>query len=220
MFGFLKKKPDFPRRWKPSIRGWIPSRFTIAGRNIEMMKRLFQGVDIMRYAPAKDQRGRSYAVVFSRRHGQLPSSSMKTYQAADGVLRAGADLIKQMTLEVIHVNESELVGEFAKIITSVTYGDTVRARGRARRRSSTPKHFALRSIEEPDSEILVGPREGFNESLMQNLSMLRRRARTNDFKIRQMTLAARRPRRPYATLTASSTAACSMSFSGGSNRPT
>ncbi|HML49589.1 MAG TPA: spore germination protein, partial [Clostridia bacterium] len=54
------------------------------------------------------------------------------------------------------------------------------------------KAFPTRAITEPDSEKnLSGPREGFTETMMQNLSMLRRRARTNDFKIRHMTFGRR-----------------------------
>ena len=47
------------------------------------------------------------------------------------------------------------------------------------------KAFTLRSISEPDSEkVLVGPREGFTEGIMLNLSMLRRRFRTHKLKMR------------------------------------
>lgn len=37
------------------------------------------------------------------------------------------------------------------------------------------KNWSLRSVQEPDNErVLQGPREGFNESLLTNLSLLRR----------------------------------------------
>jgi spore germination protein KA len=45
----------------------------------------------------------------------------------------------------------------------------------------------LRSVAEPDNEkILRGPREGFNESMLANLSLIRRRLRTQDLKMEYM----------------------------------
>jgi hypothetical protein len=45
------------------------------------------------------------------------------------------------------------------------------------------KGWKTRAITEPENEkVLRGPREGFNESLMFNLSALRRKLRTQDLK--------------------------------------
>ena len=45
------------------------------------------------------------------------------------------------------------------------------------------KSWPLRSVEEPDNErVLQGPREGFNESLLTNVSLVRRRLTGSDFK--------------------------------------
>ncbi len=45
------------------------------------------------------------------------------------------------------------------------------------------KNWTVRAVEEPDNErVLQGPREGFNESLLTNLSLVRRRLTGSDFK--------------------------------------
>ena len=50
----------------------------------------------------------------------------------------------------------------------------------------------IRSIAEPESErVIHGPREGFNESILVNLTMLRRKLRTPDLKIHFLTFGRR-----------------------------
>ena len=54
------------------------------------------------------------------------------------------------------------------------------------------KGFTLRSITQPESERAIrGPREGFNESILTNLTLLRRRIRTTDLKFQFMTFGRR-----------------------------
>ena len=51
------------------------------------------------------------------------------------------------------------------------------------------KNWSLRSVQEPDNErVLQGPREGFNESLLTNLSLVRRRLTGSDFKAEFLTM--------------------------------
>jgi spore germination protein KA len=50
----------------------------------------------------------------------------------------------------------------------------------------------VRAVAEPDNEkSLGGPREGFTEAIMQNVSLIRRRARTSDLKLRNITVGRR-----------------------------
>ncbi len=54
------------------------------------------------------------------------------------------------------------------------------------------KGWTARSIAEPESErVLRGPREGFNESLLMNISMIRRKLRTPDLKLNLLTFGRR-----------------------------
>lgn len=195
MFGFFRKKPDFSKKVEAFNEGLEELRVSPSlQENVALMKGLFEDVDIMRYKFASGG-GRDYAIVFS--DGMVNSTIIN-----DNILRPlmqapplskGADLMERLTLEVVQINESELTGEFQKIVDSVSYGDTVLfADGCAQAAILNTKQFPIRSIAEPDSEKnLSGPREGFTESMMQNLSMLRRRARTNDFKINNLSVGRR-----------------------------
>ncbi len=191
MFEFLKKNRDYGKKIEAFNQGLADLRVSSSlGENLEMMKRLFEDVDITRYKFVSKDGEQAYLIVFS--DGVIDSAIIN-----DNILRPlmvterppkNENLMKHLTLEVVQINECELTDEFKKIITSVSYGDTVLfADGCAEAAILNTKHFPIRSIGEPDNEKnLSGPREGFTESMMQNLSMLRRRARTNDLKIRQM----------------------------------
>lgn len=91
------------------------------------------------------------------------------------------------TLErsVISVNDSRPVLTFAQIINAIIYGDTVvLMNGYAKGAQLNTKGFMLRSVSEPDNEkALYGPREGFIESMMMNLTLLRRKIQSPHFKM-------------------------------------
>jgi len=88
--------------------------------------------------------------------------------------------------QVILINQVKKTKEWQEIIESVTYGDTILfIDGEKEVLILNSKGFNLRGIAEPPSEkIISGPREGFCEALMINLSMVRRRLRTNELKIK------------------------------------
>jgi spore germination protein KA len=99
-------------------------------------------------------------------------------------VKPGENLIDTIIEKVIQVNDASKTDNFKEIVKAITYGDTILfAEGANQAVILSTKAFALRSIAEPDNEkVLSGPREGFSESLMQNLSLVRRRVRTNDLK--------------------------------------
>ncbi len=78
---------------------------------------------------------------------------------------------------IIQINDAKLVPDTDAMLSSLLYGETViLIDGDSRPIVVETKGFALRSPSEPESEkVLRGPREGFTESFMTNLSMLRRR---------------------------------------------
>ncbi|WP_199883832.1 spore germination protein [Anaerosinus massiliensis] len=88
--------------------------------------------------------------------------------------------------QVVFINQVKKTNQWQQIIESVTYGDTVLfIDGEAEALLLNSKGFNTRGIDEPSGEkILSGPREGFCEALMINLSMIRRRLRTNELKIK------------------------------------
>lgn len=78
---------------------------------------------------------------------------------------------------VLQVDDSRVEPDTDKMLTSLLYGDTViLTEGDARAVVVNTKGFAVRSVSEPDNErVLRGPREGFTEAFMLNLSLIRRR---------------------------------------------
>jgi spore germination protein KA len=98
----------------------------------------------------------------------------------------GPGLMDSLATQVVHIAETEQTEDFLKIIQSVTYGDTILlADGAAKALILNTKGFETRSISEPDSEKnLAGPREGFSEGLLKNLSLIRRRVRTHELKMK------------------------------------
>ncbi len=86
--------------------------------------------------------------------------------------------------QLVFVNRIQQTDNAEDIIESITYGDTLLlVDGLSCGFILDTKGFTLRSIAEPEGEnVLNGPKEGFNEGIMMNLSMLYRKLRTNEFK--------------------------------------
>ncbi|CDZ23321.1 spore germination protein, GerA family [[Clostridium] cellulosi] len=80
-----------------------------------------------------------------------------------------------------------------EILESLLYGSTILiADGENEALILETKGWKTRSIVEPKSEkVLRGPREGFVESIMMNISMVRRRIKTPDLKFNFLTLGTR-----------------------------
>ncbi|MEA4920371.1 MAG: spore germination protein [Clostridiaceae bacterium] len=93
-------------------------------------------------------------------------------------------------LMVLELPEVQRVEETSEMISALCYGDVLLfAEGQSGCLIVGCKNFAYRSIDEPDGEkVAKGPREGFVEPLMINLSMLKRRLRTNKLKIEMLTI--------------------------------
>jgi spore germination protein KA len=191
--GLFRKKRDFAKDVEAFNQGLAGLKVSSTlEENVALMKKLFENVDIMRYRFVEADGRKDVAIIFS--DGLVNAAVIN-----DNILRPmmrgeplpkGPDRMKRLTGEVVQISESELTSEFERLIPAVSYGDTILfAEGSDEAAVLNTKSFATRSVMEPDSEkALSGPREGFTESIMQNLSMLRRRARTSDLKIRQLTL--------------------------------
>ncbi|MDR2655031.1 MAG: spore germination protein [Oscillospiraceae bacterium] len=90
---------------------------------------------------------------------------------------------KNSLLIASDVNET---GDVAELVHELTYGGALLfAEGSDKALIIGSRNFPVRSISEPDSErIIKGPRDGFIESIAPNLSLIRRRLRTNQLKIK------------------------------------
>lgn len=95
-----------------------------------------------------------------------------------------------VTLDVIQdqvmlSNSVERTSDHDKLIQAIVYGDTLLLiDGIEDALILNTKGWTSRSISEPENEkVLRGPREGFTESIITNLSLIRRRILTSDLKM-------------------------------------
>jgi len=102
------------------------------------------------------------------------------------------NLLDAIMYHVLSSNNVEKISEFNKAIESIVSGDTILfAEGSSEAVAIDSKGWQTRSITEPEGErVIRGPREGFTESLMMNLSMVRRKLATNNLKFKFRTLGA------------------------------
>lgn len=103
------------------------------------------------------------------------------------------DLIDVIAKQVTLSNSVDKTTEMEKIIQAIIYGDTVLlADGYSEVLILNTKGWSMRSTAEPENEkVLKGPREGFTEALLMNLTMIRRRVRTPELKMEYQTFGTR-----------------------------
>ncbi len=99
------------------------------------------------------------------------------------------NLMDVLMKQVLRSNEVQKTNDLEKIIQAIIAGDTVLfAQGSSEALILNTKGYALRAVVEPESEkVIRGPREGFTEGILRNLTMLRRRIRTPNLKTKYMT---------------------------------
>lgn len=100
------------------------------------------------------------------------------------------DKIEKSILEINGIRKTSQIKE---IISSITYGETALfIEGYNEILLLNTQKFTSRGITEPENEkILLGPREGFTEVLLFNVSMLHRKLRTNELKVEFQTIGKR-----------------------------
>lgn len=108
-------------------------------------------------------------------------------------VKKGSDSVDLLLNHILQISEVKTVTKIKDIIQAITYGDTVLlVEGQDQAIVLNSKYFFMRAIVEPDNEKAVsGPREGFSEVLLVNLSLVRRRLRTNDLKMKYYSIGRR-----------------------------
>ena len=103
------------------------------------------------------------------------------------------DLLKVLCSQVLQTNDITVSEDINELLESILYGDTlIFVQGYKSALMINTKGWKTRNIEEPDLEkVMIGPKEGFTESIMQNLSMVRRYILTSDLKFKFRTFGAR-----------------------------
>lgn len=96
------------------------------------------------------------------------------------------DLLEELRKKVIDSNNVVSETEINKIVNSIINGETLfLLEGYEKGLVISSKGWETRSISEPQSSRVVrGPREGFTESIMTNLSLVRRKIKNPDLKFK------------------------------------
>ena len=166
-------------------------------KNIETLKAIFIDDDTIgtRWITNCHNNTLNYCLV--QNDGLVNSSiinenMIKPLMLTEALLNKGQQ-IDTLIHQVILINQVKKTKEWQEIIEAVTYGDTILfIDGEKEVLLLNSKGFNTRGIDEPTGEkILSGPREGFCEALMINLSMVRRRLRNNELKIKFQSLGVR-----------------------------
>ena len=97
-----------------------------------------------------------------------------------------SDLLDDLRRKVIIANSVVNENDLEKVIAAMVYGDTVfLLDGYDYALIINSKGWQTRTISEPESaKVVRGPREGFTESILMNISMLRRRIKDSSLKLK------------------------------------
>ena len=102
-------------------------------------------------------------------------------------------ILDALTTQVLQVAETTRLTAFSDIVEEIMSGSTVLFVDSCTEAVAlNTRDYVLRAVDEPENEkSLVGPREGFTESLLQNLTQIIRRVHTNELKTKMLTIGRR-----------------------------
>lgn len=166
-------------------------------KNMALLNELFKDVDIFKSKTIVNARNENIklglAYCSSVTDTTLISESIIEPLTTYAQMSNSSDIISGLMEQVIQVGDIEKTDSVSSIVEAICKGDTiVLADKEAMVLIISTKSFPTRSITEPQNErTLNGPREGFTESLLTNIAMLRRRVHTNKMKIKLITLGKR-----------------------------
>lgn len=144
--------------------------------NIQVLKNIFKDDNTFITRKAKSKNGLSCAVCFF--DGMVNNLAINQSIIRPIVSCYESTVTAETLAEtIIQINDSIVQTDLNKMLSAMMYGDTViLTEGESRPVVVNTKGFSVRSSSEPDNErVLRGPREGFTEAFMTNLSMIRRR---------------------------------------------
>lgn len=160
--------------------------------DIARLKKVFVSDDTVVFREVENRNGQKFTIVFL-------DGMTDTLTINQSIVRPLTESeIKQdinagKLSQVVQCNETAGGVKWQELEDAMLYGDTlVFADGYAGGLICNTKGFSTRSVSEPDSEqSLRGSREGFTESLMVNLSLIRRRLQTTDLCMEMKTIGRR-----------------------------
>jgi Bacillus/Clostridium GerA spore germination protein. len=163
-------------------------------KNVAKLRALFQDVDVLIVRFFQNAQNSALKFCIAYCDGLVNSSIMNESIIKPLMLAKSIEqdysLTENLIGRVVLINDVKKTSGFTGIVDAITYGDTILfADGMDEAIILSTKGFQTRPVSEPENEkILSGPREGFTESLIQNLSMIHRRLRTNELKMKYLTM--------------------------------
>ncbi len=154
-------------------------------KNTALFKKVFAHDDILRVREVCIGQSGVRCVLFymdgmasSQQIGETVVKSIVKGDLKQGVKATPEYVVKN----ILFCDEAAATEKFADMLRAVLYGDTVILVQHSKKAILVnTKGFKTRGISEPDGErILQGPREGFGESAMTNMALIRRKLTTPD----------------------------------------
>ncbi len=160
------------------------------GKNIDYVNKLFKDVDILRIKHVNNNYQDNLKCCIAYSDGVVDNAIIN-----DNIIKplmlatislTGKDIVDTVMNQIIQVSGTKKTFNVKDIIESISYGDTVLfIEGVAQAIIINTKKFSVRVVSEPENEKNIsGPKEGFTESLMVNLSLIRRRVLTSELKMK------------------------------------
>lgn len=163
-------------------------------KNISILKEIFKNDDTLKLRKFQNQNNPKIICCILFIDGMIDNQSINrniikpiTESTMESSFLSYIDLLQN---QIIVSAQCEKTKDIITIVNSIIEGNTVLfLEGSKESIVIESKGWKTRSIEEPTVErALRGPREGFTESLLVNLSLIRRKVKTNDLKFKFMTL--------------------------------
>lgn len=194
----LKKKKLIKQAIENLNHSYMESVIDISlDKNIEMLRKLFEDVDIFKIREIRGggEGKHRYCLAYLDCLVSdiiLNDNIIKPLMLSK-LVSSGENLIDAIEMHVIPTHDMEKTDSLSKIIEAVCSGDTALfAEGASQVLLMNTTEYPTRQLEEPESEkTLSGPKEGFNESLLINLSLLCRRVKSPELKIRLLNIGRR-----------------------------
>lgn len=174
----------------------VPAKYALLRDNLQenqdMLDHLFTDVDILRKRVFSNAQNPDIHFCLYFSDGVTDSVAISQQMLKPLILaqnlQEAPDLFTYVYESLNFVGEISKTSDVEKIVEGLTYGDSLLlVEGFSVGIIFNSKGFALRGSAEPEGEkVLTGPREGFVEGIMTNLSMLRRRMRTHQLKMKFM----------------------------------
>ncbi|NLM85005.1 MAG: spore germination protein, partial [Clostridiales bacterium] len=163
--------------------------------NMVLTKRLFDGMDLIKYK-SLTVKGASLDCFLMFCDGMVDNEMINQSIIRPLMVRkveGDGPVLDALAAQVLQVADMRRETRYSEIVREVMSGNTVLFVDTcAEAIVLSTKDYVVRAVDEPENEkSLVGPREGFTESLLHNLSQIIRRVHTNELKVKMLTIGRR-----------------------------